>query len=1303
MSQSAIDSPSSQIDDGSVLSTVALNASNGVAWADHCVQHTCVVPGAFYVDAAAKAIENGERQVAAFKDVRFEQVYVLVDSNDADAQFKLAASEDGVKLEFLSPGLGSDRTRHASMHVELRDKLTAGASLPMIRVPDVSGWAQLSGDSIYRQLDRNGNQYGPSFRGIKKAAVGDGECLADIFFPKLDEQSLKGPGVPTVLLDVCAHVLATIGIDNEKTFVLEGIDELRIDRPLSKRFRVWARLDKSDSDSRLGDVDVFDDSGATLFRLKGVRFGNLENATSSDGMRGDLKDTARETMAVSATFTSEPLEGTLAFWAKQFGRNLAAKFAPFNQTFQELLDPQSLLATNESGFNVTALRLEDWTHSVSGKGNANPSGNGTSAAIGSASYRLPNNLVVSHVNDYETEYLFKEIFTDRCYVRHGINLDDAKCVIDIGANIGMFTMFIQQQCPDAKVFSFEPGPRVFESLNSNCGLINGNAKAFNCGVADKTGEATFTYYEKSTVFSTFSANEADDKAAIRAVIENRVQDGGDAGEADETASVEEVDQIVDELLGGRLEAKTMTCPLVTISDVIRENGIERIDLLKVDAEKSELPILQGIDEEDWPKIQQIVIEVHDKVGDLIETVVKLLKSKGFVFEMTEEELLRNSGLYNIYATRNDKTAASNESTENMRLSARDRQLIEQAADDFVAAAQSFSQRSHLPHVIAIGAPSPRLAESKPDAQYLAGVEDDLLERLSVLNEVTVLPSQTVTRWYPVDDYFDSVSDQAGKIPYTSAYYSGLATSIFRKYYAANRQQHKVIVLDCDNTIWKGVCGERGADGIELDKPRLALQAFVKQKIQEGMVVCLCSKNVEDDVFAVFDSRNDMILKREDLVGKRINWEPKSANLVSLAEELNLGLDSFIMIDDSPVECAEIRANCPEVLTLQLPVDDAESIPRFLDHVWAFDQVAASEEARNRTKLYQDNAKREDLRSSAISLSEFISSLNLDIRIAWVDEGDVQRVSELTQRTNQFNVSTKRRSTSELRSLIDQGYECAVVHVSDRFGDYGLVGALILQSGEHALVVDTMLLSCRVLGRGVEHEMLAWTGRKAQERGLNDVEIPYHQTEKNVPASQFLESIDAGQKKVISDKNTLFKFSSTELTHLQFRAEDAAQPTTKATRKTKSNNSTESTSDRLFDLDYKIATEMYAAERIHELSQETVRVHQRPEVNTIYLAPKSETEQRIADTFAHVLSLDKVGVRDNFFDLGGTSLRAVQLIAELQRKHSFQIPVVSLFAEPTVEALVRLVDGDADSGEKAQEGKQRGEARRQARSRRRKSR
>ena len=248
-------------------------------------------------------------------------------------------------------------------------------------------------------------------------------------------------------------------------------------------------------------------------------------------------------------------------------------------------------------------------------------------------YQLPNGLEVVYINRNEAEVIYKEIFEEEVYLKHGINLNDNDVVFDVGANIGLFSLFVHNRCRNARVYSFEPVPPVFEKLRENMALYRLDVKLFNYGISDETRAATITFYPGWSGMSGVYADSAADESMTRAFVQNQ-----DA----------ELGRYADELLEGRFKTETFDCELKTLSDVIREQQIEQIDLLKVDVEKSELDVLQGIAGDDWKKIRQIVMEAHDLDGHL-NRIIALLKEHGFDATYEQDSSQHNTGLYNIYA------------------------------------------------------------------------------------------------------------------------------------------------------------------------------------------------------------------------------------------------------------------------------------------------------------------------------------------------------------------------------------------------------------------------------------------------------------------------------------------------------------------------------------------------------------------------------------------------------------------------------------------------------------------------------
>jgi len=257
-------------------------------------------------------------------------------------------------------------------------------------------------------------------------------------------------------------------------------------------------------------------------------------------------------------------------------------------------------------------------------------------------YTLPNGLDVAYQSKAELAQFYDDIFVKKTYTSHGITLRGGDCVFDVGANIGLFTVFIASSVPDARVFSFEPAPPLFAILAANAAPYGDRITLFNCGLSRAPGSADLTFYPHSSGMSSFFPDEREEKAALRTLMYNELAQGKEG--------VEDVLRYEDELVEQRFKSETWTCPLRTLSDVIREQGVTRIDLLKVDVEKSEMEVIAGLADDDWGKIEQAILEVHD-LGDRLRDVSALLRAHGFNVTLEQEDLYRGSDRWNLYALR----------------------------------------------------------------------------------------------------------------------------------------------------------------------------------------------------------------------------------------------------------------------------------------------------------------------------------------------------------------------------------------------------------------------------------------------------------------------------------------------------------------------------------------------------------------------------------------------------------------------------------------------------------------------------
>ena len=597
-------------------------------------------------------------------------------------------------------------------------------------------------------------------------------------------------------------------------------------------------------------------------------------------------------------------------------------------------------------------------------------------------------------------------------------------------------------------------------------------------------------------------------------------------------------------------------------------------------------------------------------------------------------------------------------------------------DEFVNALSAAIRRCPSTVLVFVCPEDPSTRRDIPVESRLAELtrwEDLLVTKTGTLEGVEVVRAQEVERLYPVADRFDSSADAMASIPYTPDYYAALGTMVARRVHRLVSPPHKVMVLDCDGTLWDGICGEEDPLGVRLDGDRLSLQECIVNQSRQGMLVCLCSKNNEPDVAAVFDQRRDMVLKRDHITSWRINWRNKSDNILSLSRELGLALDSFIFIDNDPVECAEVRARCPEVLTLLLP-KDAHDIPLFLQHVWAFDRDRISREEHQRTKQYREHFARESLRRESPRLKDFLTNLNLQVEIAPLVESDSARVSELTFRTNQFNLTSTKRSVAQIGKFlrVDQG-ECLTVHVEDRFGDYGLVGVVLCQTHGDALRVDTFLLSCRALGRGVEHRLLAGLGERALALGLSYVDLCFVPSSKNQPALDFLRKLPAAVPRTLENQ-VIYRIAAGEAAHTLYNPDAEGNSTGLAADVTPAaiGSSRPDARQRAMLLS-SIPETLCDPVLIHKWATPS---QSRLALEPGFVKPVTPVEVRIAEFFSELLRVDRVGVNDGFFQLGGHSLLAMQLLSRINAAFGVTIEPIMLFTSNiTVSELAIAVLGD----------------------------
>ena len=347
-----------------------------------------------------------------------------------------------------------------------------------------------------------------------------------------------------------------------------------------------------------------------------------------------------------------------------------------------------------------------------------------------------------------------------------------------------------------------------------------------------------------------------------------------------------------------------------------------------------------------------------------------------------------------------------------------------------------------------------------------------------------------------------------KQPCSPALMVELAREVAQLIVSFKRAPKKVLVLDLDNTLWGGVVADDGLEGIELGdtSPRgeafKAFQKYILSLKQRGVLLAVCSKNDHAKAAEPFEKHPDMVLKMEDIVCFKANWEPKSENIRAMAPELNLGLDSFVFVDDNPAEIEIVRQFVPAVTTILLGPDPSDYAAQLAD-CRLFEPRSITSEDAERTGQYRSEAQRKVLEASVTDMASYLESLQMEAIISEFAPVDVPRLSQLINKSNQFNLTTKRRSEAEVIAVMnDPEYIGYSVRLKDRFGDHGLISIIIGRKIGDAMHIDTWLMSCRVLKRQVEELALNELARLSQARGCVRLEGIYLPTPKNEMVRDF---------------------------------------------------------------------------------------------------------------------------------------------------------------------------------------------------------
>lgn len=357
----------------------------------------------------------------------------------------------------------------------------------------------------------------------------------------------------------------------------------------------------------------------------------------------------------------------------------------------------------------------------------------------------------------------------------------------------------------------------------------------------------------------------------------------------------------------------------------------------------------------------------------------------------------------------------------------------------------------------------------------------------------------IGRWNWGDERFYHIA----KLPCAPDYLPVYGRSVASLVAARLGRSRKCLVLDLDNTMWGGVIGDDGLHGIKLGQgdaigeSYVAFQRYIKGLAERGVILAVCSKNEDNNARELFEKHPEMVLKLDDIACFVANWEDKAANLRRIAQELNIGLDSLVFVDDNPAERSIVRRLVPEVAVPELPEDPADYL-RALDAGRYFDTVSISAEDFQRTGYYKANAERRQTASSVGDIEQFLASLEMRAAVGPIGPMELERSVQLIGKSNQFNLTTRRYSAADLQTMTSSAdWITRYVKLIDKFGDNGLISVLLARKDNDVLAIDTWLMSCRVLKRGVEQMLLNEAVDIARQHGLSRVVGEYLPTAKNV--------------------------------------------------------------------------------------------------------------------------------------------------------------------------------------------------------------
>ncbi|MFG2844265.1 FkbM family methyltransferase [Kitasatospora sp. NPDC048296] len=820
---------------------------------------------------------------------------------------------------------------------------------------------------------------------------------------------------------------------------------------------------------------------------------------------------------------------------------------------------------------------------------------------------LPDGHAIAEMHRNESRELYDEIVVRNQYLRYGLQVCDGDVVVDVGANVGVFALFAAAQATRVTVHAFEPVPAVAQALEANMSLYGISGTVTRAAIGASAGTSVLTFYPQSSLQSGFYTDADRDQHIVREYARHQAESL--PGLPVELRAVA-AEALAPTALARTAERQEIAVPVIRLSDWIRDNSVGRIHLLKVDAERAEEDVLAGIDDAHWPLIDQVVAEVHD-IDGRVERLRAMLQSRGFETVVDQDALFAGSEIHMLYGLRRPGVSRPEAPWLGRQ----------------VEAAERWAATSALPLYVTV-APGASAAESR---QARRAVE------ARGLTWVEPPPSCT----------------PAGASAEGSQVVLPWAEAVLRRTTAAQRPVAKAVVVDGDNTLWGGVCGEIGPENVDAGGPYRQVQEFLREQLEAGRVLCLCSRNNLADVEAVFAAHPDMPLGLGDFVSVRVGWGPKSTAISEIADELGFAVESLVFVDDSAAERAEVAIAHPGITVVDLPADPRE-FPAALNGTWQLDlEGTGTAEDRARTGLIAVEARRRRAAAQTATTSEYLEQLDLQVEVSPATEDEVERIAQLAARTTQFNLALRSHTPGTVRQVLAGTGVALSVRVRDRFGDYGLVGFVSAEADGRVLRVRDLFVSCRALGRNVEWCILRELAEQATALALVGLALTGTPGPRNRPALEFADTARtryslAGTPDLV-DASAAAALEWRLLTTPQTAAAPAAGGLPAAGAPSQ--------------------VRWPVSQQAAALAADAYRRPGETASTTPYVAPQTETERRIAEVWEETLKVGPIGVHDDLFTLGCDSLTAAVICARL-RRHGVDLAVHELLAQPTVRRAAR---------------------------------